>query len=291
MFEVKHLKGNTYYYEAFTNVGIYVTKEGKAILIDSCDHKRMVRGLDRQLTEMGLTVDTVINTHSHPDHICGNAFFKEKYGCRILSSAKEQPFIRFVGLDVDFHYAGIDINKSVNPFYAPESTDAEVITEENLPRGIEVISLPGHNYEMLGVRTDDGVLFLADSILSKKTWETHALPYFYNINQTIDTLKEVREMKGEIYVPSHDEPTNEIRNLADYNIERLSEIKERILALCENRTFEEIFYTYTEKMQIKFTPDKYPFNSAMVRNFLQALIEDKVLGTRVENGRLVYFKK
>lgn len=291
MFEVKHLKGNTYYYEAFTNVGIYVTEEKKAILIDSCDHKRMVRGLDRILTEMGLTVDTIINTHSHPDHICGNAFFKEKYGCRILSSAKEQPFIRFVGLDVDFHYAGIDIDKSINPFYGPEGTIAEVITEENLPKGFEVISLPGHNYEMLGVRTPDGVLFLADSILSKKTWQEHALPYFYDVNKTIETLEKIREIENDIYVPSHDNPAQEIKELADYNIEVLCGIKKDVLRLCENRTFEETFYAYTKEKEIKFTKDKYPFSSAMIRNFLQALIEDKAIGTKVENGRLIYYIK
>ena len=35
MFEVKPLLGNTFYFEAFTNVGIYRLNEKQAVLIDS----------------------------------------------------------------------------------------------------------------------------------------------------------------------------------------------------------------------------------------------------------------
>ena len=75
MFEVKQLAENTFYYEAYSNVGIYRLNEREAVLIDSCDHKRMVRGLDRILGDMGLSVKLIINTHCHVDHICGNRYF------------------------------------------------------------------------------------------------------------------------------------------------------------------------------------------------------------------------
>ena len=90
MFEVKPLLGNTFYFEAFTNVGIYRLNEKQAVLIDSCDHKRMVRSLDRELEAMELEVSLIINTHCHNDHICGNRYFQEKYGCKLLSTRVEQ---------------------------------------------------------------------------------------------------------------------------------------------------------------------------------------------------------
>ena len=76
MFEIKGIKNNTWCFEAFSNVGIYTPDGKNAVLIDSCDHPRMVKALDRQLSEMGLTVATIINTHCHIDHICGNRYFK-----------------------------------------------------------------------------------------------------------------------------------------------------------------------------------------------------------------------
>ena len=74
MFEIKSIKKNTMYFEAFSNVGIYAPDGKNAILIDSCDHPRMVKALDRQLGEAGLAVSAIINTHCHADHICGNKF-------------------------------------------------------------------------------------------------------------------------------------------------------------------------------------------------------------------------
>ena len=111
MFEIKGLKNNTWYFEAFSNVGIYAPDGRNAVLIDACDHPRMVKALDKQLEEMGLTVSTVINTHCHVDHICGNKFFAEKYGCRLLSTQKEQHFIRYPDLEAEFYYAGVEWKK------------------------------------------------------------------------------------------------------------------------------------------------------------------------------------
>ena len=89
MFEVKHIKGNTCYFEAFTNVGIYRLDEKRVVLIDSTEHKRMVKAINNYLTAENLTVDTIICTHCHVDHICGNKDFYDKYGCKILSTEKE----------------------------------------------------------------------------------------------------------------------------------------------------------------------------------------------------------
>ena len=120
MFEVKHLKGNTYYYDAFTNVGIYKLNDKQAVLIDSCDHKRMVKGLDSELSAMGLSVSLIINTHCHVDHICGNRYFQDKYGCKLLSTRLEQSFIYNTELEADFYNAALNVDKSTNPFYGIE---------------------------------------------------------------------------------------------------------------------------------------------------------------------------
>lgn len=40
--------------------------------------------LDLFVEEEGLKPTTIINTHGHADHIHNNAYFKDKYGCKIL---------------------------------------------------------------------------------------------------------------------------------------------------------------------------------------------------------------
>ncbi|NOY23994.1 MAG: MBL fold metallo-hydrolase [Acidobacteria bacterium] len=57
---------------------------GVAALVDpSPDPKPCLAALERH----GLSLEMVINTHSHSDHTSGNAFLKDKTGCSIVTHA------------------------------------------------------------------------------------------------------------------------------------------------------------------------------------------------------------
>lgn len=291
MFEVKYLIGNTFYYEAYTNVGIYRLDESKALLIDACDHKRMAKGLSKELDSMGLRVDTLINTHCHVDHICGNRFFQDKYGCKLLSTGLEQGFIRKPDMEPDFYNVALSVEKKNNPFYGIEPSETEIITKENIPSGFEIIPLPGHSFEMIGVRTPDDVIFLADSVLSVNTWKNYKLPFFYSVNKAVETLEKIKDMQAALFVPSHNAPVQDIRELALYNIEKLLEKKKLVFELCEEKSFEEIFASVMEKEELIIKTSKYCMYAVMVKNLLQSLIEDGVIYTVLENNRMLYLKK
>lgn len=291
MFEVKQLINNTLYYESFTNVGIYRLNEKEVLLIDSCDHKRMVRGLDRELETMGLSVSTVISTHCHVDHICGNRYFQDKYGCRLLSTSLEQGYIRKPDMEPDFYNVALTVEKQNNPFYGIEPSETEIITAENVPEGFEIIELPGHSFEMIGVRTPDDVVFLADSVLSVSTWENYKLPFFYSVNKALETLEKIKDMKAVYFVPSHNAPVEDIKELAEYNIEKLKEKKQLISSLCDGKSFEELFALTMEKEDLILKTPKYCMYAVMVRNLLQSLIEDDAIYTELENNIMIYHKK
>ncbi len=291
MFEVKQLTENTFYYEAHSNVGIYRLNEKEAVLIDSCDHDRMVRGLDRILTEMGLTVKVIISTHCHVDHIRGNKYFKDKYGCRILSTALEKGFIAKPDLEPDFYNVALSVDKRNNPFYGVEPSETEVITEDNLPEGFEIISLPGHSFDMIGVRTPDNVVFLADAVLSHYTWENYKLPFFYNVNKALETFEKIKELKAEYFVPSHNAPVKEIEELAQYNEQQLREKKQMVFQLCESQSFESLFELVAADQELDIKTPKYCMYAVMVRNLLQALIEKDKVYSEYENGRMIYHTK
>lgn len=291
MFEIKHIKGNTYYYEAYTNVGIYKINDSEVILIDSCDHKRMAKGLKKQLEEMNLSVKTIINTHCHVDHICGNSLFYEAHGCQILSTKMEQRFISYPDLEPKFYYSGIDTDKRKNPFFLVEPSESEIITEENTPEGFEIIPLPGHSFEMIGVRTPDDVVFLADSVLSKATWDDYKMPFFYDVNSSIETLEKIKGITASCFVPSHNLPIEDIKELAQYNIDKMKEKKELIFDSLEGKSFDILFKDVMEKQELHIRTEKYPMYALMVRNLLQSLVEeDKIRGV-LEDNIFVYHKK
>lgn len=291
MFEVKNIKGNTFYFDAFSNMGIYACENGEAILIDSCDHKRMVRTVDRFLSEKGLRVSTIISTHCHVDHICGNSFFQEKYGCEILCSEKEQIFIAYPDFEPKFYYSGIDTDKMRNPFFMVDSSKANIIADKNTPAGFEIIDLPGHSFGMVGVRTPDNVLFLADAVLSKKTWDEYKLPFFHNVNESVSTLRRIKEMKADIFVPSHDSITDDITELAQYNIDKMEWTKEFFLSICEGKSFDEIFACMMKDLQLDIKTQKYPMYAIQVKNFLQALVEDEKICAVMKDDRFIYKRK
>lgn len=290
MFDIVETIGNTYYYSAFSNVGVYKLNKSEVLLIDSCDHKRMVKSLDSILEKNGLRVKTIIDTHCHVDHIAGNKFFYDKYGCEILASKGEQGFIAYPDREPRFYYSGIDTDKSKNPFFLIEPSDANVLTAQNNPEGFEIIPLPGHSFEMIGVRTPDDVVFLADAILSKKTWDEYKLPFFCSINESIQTLKDIQNIKAKLFVPAHDSPLGDIHELAEYNIKSMMHKKELIYDLCEGKSFEKIFSDVVGALELKIMTSKYPMYAVVVRNFLQSLVEDEAIYATLEDSVLVYHR-
>ena len=223
MLELTKIKGNTYNFDSYSNVGLFINKKGQVILIDSGDHRRTVRTFNRILEERNLKPYAVISTHCHVDHIAGNRLFQEKYGAKILCSDKERMFIKYTEIEADICYNGYAVNKKLNPYYQAEPSDPEVINEENIPEGIEVFEMPGHAWQMLGVKTEDNVIFLSDSIMSVETWEEHKLPFFNDINKSIATLEMVKELEADMFIASHVPPMESVKELAQYNIDKFKE--------------------------------------------------------------------
>ncbi len=291
MFDIKHIKGNTSYMETFSNIGIYRPDDNRVVLIDTGAHKRMAAAVDKYLIENNLTVDTVICTHCHVDHICGNRYFYDKYKCKILSTEKEKHFIAQPDLESLFYYAGIDTDKTRNPFFTVEPAPVETLTEENLPDGLEIIHLPGHAFDMIGVRTSDGVLFLADSILSEKTWEEFKMPFFHDVNKSIETLRMIKETKADFYVPTHNDALTDITSLADYNIRKLEELKETVYSLCDGKSFDELFTSVMSELTLNIRTEKYSNYAIMLRNVLQSLVDDEKIKGVVEDNKYIYYRR
>ena len=291
MFDIVETIGNTYYYSAFSNVGVYKLNKSEVLLIDSCDHKRMVRSLDAILEKNSLRVRTIIDTHCHVDHVTGNKFFYDKYGCEILAPKAECSFIEYTDREPSFYYSGIDTDKTRNPFFITEPSIAKPITDSDVPEGFEIIPLPGHSFDMIGVRTPDDVVFLADAILSKKTWDDYKLPFFHDVNASLKTLSDIQNIKAKLFIPSHNDPLEDICELAEYNINSLKHKKELVFELCDGKGFDELFANIIGRLGIRIHTSKYPMYAIMLRNLLQSLVEDDAICGALENNYFIYHVK
>lgn len=290
MFRLIQCAKNTYYLKCFANTGVYYLGNGEVILIDSCDHKKSYSDLDAQLEERGWRVRMIINTHAHADHIFGDRFFREKYGCEICSSRTESHLTDISDIEGRIYFNAVPINRKNNYFFRPVSIYSKPLTEVSLPEGFEILSLPGHTFGMIGVKTPDDVWFLGDAVISKVTFESYKMPFFFDVNESIRTQKMLATLKGQLFVPSHADVCEDIAPLALYNADCLEKLKEYFLSISDGRTVEEIFALCCRQLDLKFGMDQFGKLIFTVKCFLQALIDDGKLTAELCNYHLVYKK-
>ncbi len=290
MFEFVKCGENTYYLKSFANVGVYYLGNNEVILIDSGDHKKSVADLDYHLSERNWKVKMIINTHSHIDHITGNKFFTEKYGCDVYASEIECVLTEEPNIEGLFYFNAIPIRRLPNGKLTDKGVKTKLLTKDVLPEGFEILSLPGHNFNMIGIKTPDDVWFIGDSILMKETFDSYKVPFFLNINESIETAKMLPSVKGKLFVPSHAPESKDITELALFNAQRLTELKEYFYSICDGRSFEEIFAKADEDFGMKLTPDKYAKSGLTIKSHLQALINEGRITAVIERSRLVYKK-
>lgn len=291
MFDFVKCAENTYYLKAFANVGVYYLGGGEVLLIDSGDHKKSVADLDAALCERNWKVKMIINTHSHIDHITGNKFFAEKYGCEIFASETEYMLAKEPNIEGLFYFNAIPIRRLSGGKLTDKGTETKLLTNDVLPEGFETVRLPGHNFNMIGIKTPDDVWFIGDSILMKETFDSYKVPFFLNINESIQTAKMLPSLKGKLFIPAHAPASEDITELALFNAKRLSELKEYFFSICNGRSLEEIIAKADEDFGLKLTPDKYAKCSLTIKSHLQALLNEGRITAVIERSRMVYSAK
>lgn len=290
MFKLVRCGENTYYLDSFTKTGVYDLKNGEVILVDSCDHRKSVADLDFHLENHGWRVAAIINTHAHIDHITGNRFFSKKYGCEVFSGEPERHLVELCNLEGEIYYNGLPLNRKRSYFFQPVGTKARPLCELSLPKGFELLSLPGHSFGMTGVKTPDNVFFLGDAVLSRETFENYKLPFFFEINKSIETQKKIAALEGSFFVPSHAEATESIASLALYNAECLQKLKDYFLSISGEKTLEEIFSLCAEQLELRLNTEQYGKLLTTVKSFLQSLIDDKKLTAVIGERHLPVYK-
>lgn len=107
----------------------------KAIVIDPGGNEgEILSAIDRE----GVTIEYIVNTHGHPDHVCANGPIKEKTGASIIMHEDDAAF--FAKPDVKQYFSMLGLPASPPPDKLVR--DGDVIDVGNL--SFEVIHTPGH---------------------------------------------------------------------------------------------------------------------------------------------------
>ena len=291
MYELIHVTGNSYYIQSPAKIGLVRLNDTEVCLIDSGNDKDAGKKVKKLLEANGWKLQMIINTHSNADHIGGNRYLQEQTGCRIYAPGIECDFTRHPVLEPAFLFGGYPPGELRHKFLLASESNAEYLTEDVFPEDFEIIPLPGHFFDMAGVRTPDNVVYLADCLSSRETLEKYRVGFIYDVGAYLDTLERVKTMKAKMFVPAHAPETEDIAELAQYNIDVVKEIAGDICALCEKPVcFEQLLKAVFDKYGMKMNFEQYALVGSTVKSYLTWLKNEGRVAARFGDNMLLWEK-
>ncbi len=290
----KQLSNHTYYIASPSNIGIY-EENGTALLIDSGIDREAGRQVLKFLKQQKWELSLIINTHSNADHTGGNAFLQKKTDCRIAATDMEAPFINFPFLEPAFLSGAYPNIRLQNKFLmAKPSTVTNIIPAEGpiLDTPLQAVHLPGHFFKMIGIETPDNVFFTADSLIPENIITKYHIFYLFDIRSHFETLTMLQERENILYVPSHGEPVQDIKEMAEHNRNKMLEIMEILLSFCQTPSpVEELLAKLFIHYKLDINANQYFLLLSTIRSYLSYLLEEKKVDIIYREGRMEWAAK
>lgn len=276
------------------NIGVVKVSPSSVALIDTGVDGDVARKILRLLDENGFKVDFIINTHSHADHIGGNAFIKEKTGAKIFASFLESAIVEYPILEPLYLFSGANPPSPLTGkfFLSKPSCVDIVITKKELKLNeveFKVIPLPGHSTNQIGLEVD-GVLFLADAIFSREILDKYKITFCVDINKYKDTLNWLRDSNYKFYVPAHAQPGESLKELIEFNLNNIKENENLILdILKEGKEVSEILKELCDYHRINITGmGEYYLINTPIMAYLSSLLSRRRLSFELKNNKLLW---
>lgn len=289
MYELKKVSDKCYYINCPAKIGIYKVSETEVYLIDSGNDKDAGKKVRKILDENGWQLKGIVNTHSNADHIGGNKYLQQQTGCKIFSKGIEAAFTKYPILEPSFLYGGYPCKDLRHKFLLASESDVVDIYDKDFPNELNVISLKGHFFDMIGIRTPDNVVFLADCISSKSTLDKYQISFIYDVEEYLKTLDKIEDMEADMFVPAHSDVTDNIKELVQFNRRKVFEISDKILYLLKTpMIFEMLLKCIFDEYGLKMNFEQYVLVGSTIRSYLSWLKDNGKINAKFVDNQLVW---
>lgn len=289
MYELNQVGEKSYYVNCPAKIGIYKISDKEAFLIDSGNDKDAGKKVLKILDGMGLTLKGIINTHSHADHVGGNKYLQQNTGCKVFAQGIEKAFTEKTILEPSFLYGGFPYGDLKHKFLLAQESVVKDFSDADFPSELEIIQLPGHSFDMIGIKTPDGAVFVADSVSSQSTLEKYKISFIYDVAKYLETLDLLENMQAEIFVPSHAEPCDNMKFLCEINRKTVFEIAEKIKELLKEETcFEVLLKKLFDLYVLDMTNEQYVLVGSTVRSYLSWLKDKGEITVNIKDNMLLW---
>lgn len=291
MYELIQVTDRSYYIQSPSKIGLVRLNDSDVCLIDSGNDKDAGRKIRQILNGRGWHLEAIYNTHSNADHIGGNRYLQGQTGCKIYAPGIECAFTSHPVLEPAFLYGAFPPRELRHKFLMAQESNAAYLTKEALPEGFEILPLPGHFFDMVGYRTPDGVVYLADCLSGRQTLDKYQISFIYDVGAYLDTLERVKALRAVMFIPAHAEPAEDIAPLAQYNIGKVWEIADKIVSLCEEPLcFENLLQKVFSAYGLAMDFEQYVLVGSTVRSYLAWLKDNGRIEAVFEKNMLLWKK-
>ena len=289
MYELIQAAPNTWYIDCPAKMGLVRVDGDGFFLIDSGNDKEAGKKALKLLDQNGWKLLAVLNTHSHADHIGGNRLLTERTGCTVYAPGVEAAFTRWPVLEPSFLYGGFPPKALRNKFLMAQPSEVLALSALPLPPGMEILPLPGHFFDMVGVKTQDGVWFLADCLSGANIVEKYHVNFIYDVGAYLDTLDKVEKLEGNCFIPAHAPACTDIAPLAALNRAKVLEIAAVIRELCRTPASpDQILKGVFDRYGLAMDFNQYVLVGSTVRSYLSWLLDRGEVSARFEGNTLLW---
>lgn len=280
----------TYYIKNPVNIGVYQISENEVYLIDTGNDKDAGKKILKIMDTQGWKVKGIISTHSNADHIGGNKVIQDRTNCPVYAFGVEKNFTEHPILEPSFLFGGYPFKDLRNKFLLAKESVVTAI-DHNLPEGLTYFPLKGHYFDMIGIKTDDDIYFLADSLFSEESITKYHLFFIYDVQEYLHTLDTLSELSGKLFIPSHCEAAENITELIEINRNKVLEIAGKIYSLCsQEQTFEEILKNIFDEYELTMNPNQYVLIGSTIRSYLSYLYDSQKISFVFKDNKM-YWKQ
>ncbi len=289
MYELIMVSEKTGYINCPVKMGVFLESPQKAVLIDSGIDKDSAKKVLKTLSENNLELSKVLSTHLHADHIGGNSTLLSRTDAKIYGEGIIKALGQYPILESAFLYGGYPFKVIRNKFLMANGCKVEEITENNLPAGLEVIRLDGHSIAMIGFKTSDDVIFIADALSSEETINKYHVNFQFDIKKALETLEFIETLKAKLFIPSHAEPCEDVKDLVKINRAKIEEIISLLCEICkEEKRTDDILHTVFEHYKISMDMNQYLLVGSTIKSYLSYLIDEGKMTAFTEDNYLFY---
>ncbi|MDN5345008.1 MAG: hypothetical protein PWQ18_1122 [Clostridia bacterium] len=296
--ELVKINGHTCYIPGATNSGVYTTKSGYCLLIDSGINNTVAHKIKDTLAARALKPKYLLTTHGHADHFGAHRLLKELYpGLEVLASPGEKVFMEnnLLGIKALYGSASPLQELKVPLLYSPHPVEVDTTIGPGplklLDQRLQAVATPGHGAEHLAFLTPEGVLFSGDAVYHPAILAKYPLPFFQDIEAELATLATLAELEFDYLLPAHSpEVITDPAPVLEKNHQRINGCLDMLVELLARPlTREELLAQVAILEELTMDVPQYYLNLASLSAFISYLEGTGQIACTAENGKLYFY--